>query len=187
MMSAMSSSAVEPSPPDPLALVSAAAKKSAVIWVSVDGAPAKALWQVPSDAGMLVVTGVSEQELASLDAAATAVVTIRSKENGASIVVTEVAVERLAPDSSEWLAAVAELAPKRLNAQGLDLSASWRTGSVVSRLRPTRVLSGAGAFAAVTGSLTDGGGYEALRTSPAGTGRPLPYHLGKRTRRRQGK
>lgn len=183
----MTSPAVEPSTPDPLALVAAAAKKSSVIWVSVDGAPARALWQVPSEGSMLVVTGGSEQELPELADASSAAVTIRSKENGASIVVTEVSVEHLVPDSPDWLAAVSELAPKRLNAQGLDLSASWRSASVVSRLRPTRVLQGAGDFASVSGSLPDQGGYEALRTSPAGTGRPLPFHLGKRTRRRQGK
>lgn len=186
-MSAVSMSASEPSGPDPIALVTAAAKKSAVIWVSAGSCPPRALWQVASDDCMLVVIGGTEQEMPELVGATAATVTLRSKENGAAVVVTDVEVQHLAPESEEWKAAVAELAPKRLNAPAGDTAAAWARDSQVLRLRPTSVRAAAGEFATVSAPLTDSGSYETLRTSPAGTGRPLPYHLGKRTRRRQGK
>lgn len=188
-MSVMSTDATGEGP-DPKLLVAEAAKKSSVAWVSVAGAPARAVWFVNDGAELLLVTGGAEQELPGLEAAGASgtpptTVTLRSKDTTATIVTTEVEVRHLVTDSEEWVEAAKALSPKRLNGVSEDLTAQWRESSQLFRLLPTRVTGADGAFAAA-GALRSDGAFEELRQSPAGTGRPILFHVGKRTKRRQG-
>jgi hypothetical protein len=47
-------------------LVSEALKKAAVAWVSVDGGPALALWCMPIDDALYIVSGQGEQDAPGL-------------------------------------------------------------------------------------------------------------------------
>ena len=58
-----------------------ALKKAALAWISVDGAPALALWCMPLDGSLIVVSGPGEQFAPGLAEAARAVVRLRG-DNG---------------------------------------------------------------------------------------------------------
>ncbi|MEU2612527.1 hypothetical protein ABZ570_13255 [Micromonospora sp. NPDC007271] len=117
-------------------LVDEAVKKAAVAWVSVAGGPAYALWCLPLDGALLVVSGPGEQSAPGLAEADTAEVTLRG-DHGGRIVTWPARVARLRPGTEEWEAAAPLVAAKRLNAPGpaAELMRRWATeGCAVNRL-----------------------------------------------------
>ncbi|MEV0002605.1 hypothetical protein AB0H28_10000 [Micromonospora sp. NPDC050980] len=127
-------------------LVDEAVKKAAVCWVGVGGGPAYALWCLPLDGALLVVTGPGEQTAPGLADTDVAEVTLRG-DHGGRIVTWPARVTRLRPGTEEWDTAAPLVAAKRLNASGTaaELVARWAAeGCAVNRLTP--------AGAAVTGA-----------------------------------
>ncbi|SCG52742.1 hypothetical protein GA0070213_104387 [Micromonospora humi] len=119
-------------------LVDEAVKKAAVCWVGVDDGPAYALWCLPLDGALLVVTGPGEQAAPGLADCDAAEVTLRG-DHGGRIVTWPARVTRLRPGTDEWDAAAPLVAAKRLNASGsaTDLVARWAAeGCAVNRLTP---------------------------------------------------
>jgi hypothetical protein len=122
----------------PVPLVTEAIKKAAVAWVSADGAPAIALWCVPFEGSLLLVTGPGEQSAPVLADAATATVTLRG-DHGGHIVTWPASVTRVAPDTEEWASAAPLVAGKRLNASGSteQVVERWARECVLLRLTPS--------------------------------------------------
>ncbi|SCL44786.1 hypothetical protein GA0070604_0603 [Micromonospora eburnea] len=119
-------------------LVDEAVKKAAVAWVSVAGGPAYALWCLPLDGALLLVSGPGEQSAPGLADADAAEVTLRG-DHGGRIVTWPARVTRLHPGTEEWDAAAPLVAAKRLNAPGpvADLAHRWAAeGCALNRLTP---------------------------------------------------
>ena len=118
-------------------LIDQAMKKAAIAWISVDGGPARALWCLPVDGALWVISGPGEQAAPGLAAADRALVTLRG-DHGGRIVTWPATVERIAPDSGQWTEVVPQLAGKRLNASGdaTAVVARWAAEATVSRLTP---------------------------------------------------
>ncbi|SBT51501.1 hypothetical protein [Micromonospora auratinigra] len=127
-------------------LVDEAVKKAAVAWVSVGGGPAYALWCLPLDGALLVVSGPGEQSAPGLADADAAEVTLRG-DHGGRIVTWPARVTRLRPGTEEWATAAPLVAAKRLNAAGpaAELVARWADADcAVNRLAPAgRQVAGA--------------------------------------------
>ncbi|GAB1643223.1 hypothetical protein [Krasilnikovia sp. MM14-A1259] len=120
------------------ALVEEAVKKAAVAWINVGAGPARALWCLPVDGTLIVVSGPGEQTAPELPEATRATVRLRG-DTGGLIVICETAVARIAPGSEDWAALAPQLAAKRLNASGTadDLVARWENdGCAIVRLTP---------------------------------------------------
>lgn len=163
-------------PVDATRVVAEAAKKSQVGWLSVDERPGVAVWFVVDGADLLIVEGPGEQRVEGIAAAQAARITLRSKDTGGSVVEADLTLTRVDKASEGWDTAAKLLSPKRLNGVSEDLTAQWRQDCELYRLSPT----------SASVELERDGGYEPLRQSDAGTGRPIPFHLGRRTRRKQG-
>ncbi|SCG40707.1 hypothetical protein GA0070560_10348 [Micromonospora halophytica] len=119
-------------------LVDEAMKKAAVCWVSVGDGPAVALWCVPLEGSLFVVSGSGEQSAPGLADAAEARVTLRG-DHGGRIVTWPARVVRLVPGTEEWETSAPLVAAKRLNAPGptADLVARWAAdGCALNRLVP---------------------------------------------------
>jgi len=115
-----------------------AMKKAALAWVSVGDGPALALWCMPLEGSLIVVSGPGEQFAPGLAETTRATVRLRG-DNGGLIVVSAMAVARLAPGTDEWTTVAPQLAAKRLNASGSadEVAARWaETGCAVVRLTP---------------------------------------------------
>lgn len=126
-------------------LVDEAMKKAAVAWVSIAGGPALALWCVPLDGALYVVSGPGEQTAPGLADATTAQVTLRG-DHGGRIVTWPARVSRVEPGGEEWTATAPLVAAKRLNASGssAELVQRWAAGCALNRLAPGGVpLAGA--------------------------------------------
>jgi hypothetical protein len=172
---------VTDSVPDPAgsALVAEAIRKAAVAWVAVDARPAVALWCLPLDDALYVVTGPGEQAAPGLAEARTAEVTLRG-DHGGRIVTWSAEVTRLTPESPEWTAVAPQLAAKRLNASGspAEVARRWAAdGCAVNRLAP------AGPVIAAGPTLPDGALAAPPRETPAVRRTPRPFRL-HRVRRR---
>src|SRR4051794_12288599 len=98
-------------------LADEAVEKGAVAWASVAGGAAYALWCLPLDGVLLVVTGPGEQSAPGLADADAAEVTLRG-DHGGRIVTWPAQVTRLRPGTEEWENAAPLVAAKRLNASG---------------------------------------------------------------------
>lgn len=158
-------------------LVDEAIKKAAVAWVSVAGGPARALWCVPLDGALYVVSGPGEQSAPGLADTPTAEVTLRG-EHGGRIVTWPATVSRLLPTDEEWGTVAPLVATKRLNASGgaADLVARWATDCALTRLAP--------AVGAVAGADLPTGSLAApTRETPATRPARRPFRL-HRVRRR---
>ncbi|WP_433792268.1 hypothetical protein [Actinoplanes sp. CA-252034] len=115
-----------------------AIKKAAVAWVSVGDGPAYALWCMPFETSLVVVSGPGEQFAPGLAEAERAVVRLRG-DHGGLIVQSEAVAARLVPGSDEWTEIAPQLAGKRLNASGTaeELVARWvADGCALVRLTP---------------------------------------------------
>jgi hypothetical protein len=123
-----------PLPPD----VEEALRRAAVVWVGLDGRPPRAVWHVWQDGAALVVAGGGEQELPGAAEASRARLVLRRRSGLAGRLATlEATARRLWPGEAEWDAAVAALAPQRLNAPDVErLPQRWARASVVLRLEP---------------------------------------------------
>lgn len=120
------------------AVLDEALKKAALAWISVGDGPALALWVLPLDGTLIVVSGPGEQFAPGLAEATRATVRLRG-DNGGLIVITEAAVVRIHPGTDEWTEVAPQLAAKRLNASGTadEVVARWAsTGCAVVRLTP---------------------------------------------------
>ncbi len=118
-------------------LIEEAAKKAAIAWVAVDGGFDYAVWCLPLDTGLVVVTGPGEQDLPGLETASAVTVSLRG-DHGGGIVQYPVIVERVRPESDLWETVTPLLASKRLNASGTaeDLIARWARECAVWSLSP---------------------------------------------------
>ncbi|MFI5493075.1 hypothetical protein [Actinoplanes sp. NPDC051859] len=119
-------------------LVAEAIKKAGIAWISVDGQPARGLWVMPHDGGLVVLSGPGEQAAPRLAEAATAQVRLRG-DTGGLIVITEARVERLTPGTDAWTEIAPQVAAKRLNAAGTaeEQVARWaEAGCALVRLTP---------------------------------------------------
>jgi hypothetical protein len=120
------------------AVVDEAIKKAAVAWVAVADRSAVALWCLPLEGSLLVVTGPGEQSAPGLAEAERTTVRLRG-DTGGLIVVWDAVVQRVLPGSEDWATVAPQLAGKRLNASGTaeDLVARWVTeGCAIVRLTP---------------------------------------------------
>jgi hypothetical protein len=154
-------------------VVDEAIKKAAVVWISIGGGPALGLWCMPLDGALFVVSGPGEQTAPGLAAAERAEARLRG-DTGGTIVLTEVAVERLTPGSEDWDTVAPQLANKRLNASGTaeELVARWaETGCAVVRLAPVDD------SATARPDLPDASEAAAPRETPARTDVRKPFRL----------
>ncbi|MFI9526418.1 MULTISPECIES: hypothetical protein [Micromonospora] len=113
-------------------------KKAAVAWVNVPGGPAYAVWCLPLEGALFVVSGPGEQRAPGLADADRAEVTLRG-DHGGRIVTWPARVTRVRPGTDAWETAAPLVAAKRLNAPGptADLVARWAAeGCALSRLSP---------------------------------------------------
>ncbi|MGC5018683.1 hypothetical protein [Micromonospora sp. DT47] len=113
-------------------------KKAAVAWVNVPGGPALALWCVPLEGALFVVSGPGEQSAPGLADAPEARVTLRG-DHGGRIVTWPARVTRVTPGTEAWESAAPLVAAKRLNASGptTNLVARWAAdGCALNRLAP---------------------------------------------------
>lgn len=153
-------------------LVDEAMKKAAVAWVSVPGGPALALWCVPLEGALFVVSGPGEQAAPGLAGASEAQVTLRG-DHGGRIVTWPAGVTRVEPGSETWTIAAPLVAAKRLNASGptAELVRRWETdGCALNRLMPAGVPLAGEALPA--GSLA-----EPPRATPAVRATRKPFRL----------
>ncbi|MEV6811403.1 hypothetical protein [Micromonospora sp. NPDC051296] len=107
-------------------LVDEAMKKASVAWVAVAGGPSLALWCVPLEGALFVVSGPGEQAAPGLAEADEAQVTLRG-DHGGRIVTWPARVTRVVPGTDEWDTLAPLVGAKRLNAPGptADLVARW--------------------------------------------------------------
>lgn len=131
-------------------LVEEATRRSALIWVTPDGAPGpRPVWHVWHDGCAYVVVGGLEQSLPGGTDAGRAVVAVRSHERRGGLLVEWLAdVGVVPPGSVEWERVVPVLHAARLNApDGEQQPQRWAQECTVLRLTPTgeqRDLSRAG-------------------------------------------
>jgi hypothetical protein len=163
------------------AVVAEATKKSTMLWVTIGSAPPRAVWHVWADGAAYVVTGGAEQPLPGIDGAEQVLVTVRSKDKGARLVTWVARAQHLEPGTDAWDAAAGELHPKRLNApDGEAQPQRWARESRITRLEPTgEVLERPGAMPTRSGAAPP-------RPTRATTRGPLPFVIGKGTRRKRG-
>ena len=146
-------------------------KKAAIAWLTVAERPPYPVWCLWVDGALYLVSGADEQPTPGLDAADTAVVSVRG-DHGGRIVSWPAAVERVDPGSEQWTSVVPQLAGKRLNSAGAEeLAARWAASSTVWRLTPTGDPIEAGE------SLPDGSLAVPPRPTPAKTSANRPFRL----------
>ncbi|MEU5549416.1 hypothetical protein ABZ738_06575 [Micromonospora sp. NPDC047793] len=111
---------------DSTPLVDEAMKKASVAWVAVAGGPSLALWCVPLESALFVVSGPGEQSAPGLAEVDEARVTLRG-DHGGAIVTWPARVTRVRPGTDEWDTLAPLVGAKRLNATGTtaDLVARW--------------------------------------------------------------
>lgn len=118
---------------DTRAAVEEGAKKSGVLWVTLDRP--RLAWHVWHEGAVHLVTGGGEQDLPGLGALDTVRVTLRSKDNGALLVEFDARVAVV--DQAAEPEVVAVLAKERLNARDSEhLAERWARESTVIRLTP---------------------------------------------------
>jgi hypothetical protein len=115
--------------PDP-ELITEAARKAGVLWITVPGRAPVAAWQVWRDGRTYVLTGPGEQPLPGLAESTGCRLTARSADTGGRIATWPATVERVEPDTDEWREVVPALTAARLNGHP-DL-----TTATVLRLTP---------------------------------------------------
>jgi hypothetical protein len=125
-------------------LIEEAAKKAAIAWVAVDGGLDYAVWCLPLETGLVIVTGPGEQDLPGLETASVVTVSLRG-DHGGAIVHYPVTVERVRPENELWDVITPQLASKRLNASGTteDLIARWARECAVWSMNPAGDPAGA--------------------------------------------
>lgn len=156
-----------------------AIKKAAVAWISVGDGPAYALWCMPVETSLAVVSGPGEQFAPGLAEADQVTVRLRG-DHGGLIVTATATVSRLDPAGEEWAEIAPQLAAKRLNASGTadELVARWAAADcALVRLTPVTDNLASGA------ALGDESGAATPRETPARVETRKPFRLHKVTRR----
>lgn len=156
-----------------------AIKKAAIAWVSVADGPAYALWCMPSEASLAIVSGPGEQFAPGLAEAQRATVRLRG-DHGGLIVAAEATVTRITPGSDQWTETAPQLAGKRLNASGTaeEVVARWAAdGCAVVLLTPVPET------AAGTADLPADALAEPPRDTPARVETRKPFRLHRVARR----
>ncbi|WP_189328355.1 hypothetical protein [Actinoplanes ianthinogenes] len=155
-----------------------AIKKASIAWISVGDGPAYALWCMPVETSLAVVTGPGEQFAPGLAEATRATVRLRG-DHGGLIVQTEATVTRLDPAGEEWAEIAPQLAGKRLNASGSadEVAARWAADCAVLRLTPAEQALVAGP------DLGTDLGAAAPRETPARVPTRKPFRLHKVVKR----
>lgn len=159
------------------ALVEEGAKKSGLVWVN-----GRAVWHVWGDGGAYVLCGgPTEQPVPDgLADGAVVGVTVRSKDKGGRLVTWAGRAERVEAGTDAWRDAVAELRPKRLNAEDADsVGERWARECTLFRITPE------GDAVEAPERMADGSGAEPPRPTPATTRRPMPAGLPKLLARRK--
>lgn len=143
-----------------------------MLWINGPGT--FPVWHAFAEGQVFVVSGPGEQYLPWLPDHVQLIA--RSKASGGRLIVVNAGTEVLAPDSPPWQAAVAALAPIRLNAAGTsdDLSRSWAANCTVHAFTPT------GDPVEEPGRMPLDGGFAVLRPGVATTGGWRPWHTGGR-------
>jgi hypothetical protein len=154
-------------------VVDEAIRKAALAWVSVADGPALALWCLPLDGALIVLSGPGEQTAPGLADADRALVSLRG-DHGGRIVTWTARVARIVPGTEDWALVAPQLAGKRLNASGTAESvvARWADeGCAVVRLSPTDEPEQSGA------ALPDASLAEPPRDTPARVATARPFRL----------
>jgi hypothetical protein len=127
-----------------------------------------------------VLSGGSEQPLAGAEPHGSAEVSVRSKDNGARLVVWEADVSHVPAESEEWQALAPQLLAKRLNTpDGEAAPARWARECTLVKLVPT------GRLVESPDAPDTGSGALPPPPTPAATRVPVPFTLGRRQRWRQ--
>jgi hypothetical protein len=121
------------------ALVEEGMKKSGVCWVRPQAADrAYPCWHVWYEGGAYVLTSADEQPLPDIDQAATADVTIHSKDTRERLLTWTAHVSKVQPGTDEWDAVTALLVAGRLNlVDPVEATTRWAQDGLVVRLTPT--------------------------------------------------
>ncbi|HVE99382.1 MAG TPA: hypothetical protein VNA12_09400 [Mycobacteriales bacterium] len=187
---------VEPGPGavgGPPALVSpiidSATKKSDLVWISapdqpdVSGQSTRPAWHIWHQGAVYLVFDGSEQRMPGLADADSAVVTVRSKDKGGTVVAWRAAVELVPPGSPAWDEVTPLLVGKRLNNRDGDAApARWAKECRIARLVPT------GELLEEPGRVRDDSRRESPPPTPASTETrvPITFHGRPRARRMEG-
>jgi hypothetical protein len=159
-------------------LLSAAAKKSGLLWIDVPGDRAWPAWHVWLDGTAYVVTGPGEQSLPVLPAELA--VTFRSKDTGGRLVTVPAQASVVRPDDPRWEDATTALKASRLNSPAGDIVARWATEATVYALTPHGdPLEGPGSYSQESRAAQPA-------QTPATTSTWHPWHLKGRPKWRRG-
>ncbi|WP_034591240.1 hypothetical protein [Hamadaea tsunoensis] len=127
-------------------LVEEAAKKAAVAWLGFGDGPAYAVWCMPLDGKLYIVTGPGEQDVPGLvdavEAGLPARLTLRG-DHGGSIVTFTAEPRGLHGNDTEWETVAPQLAGKRLNAIGTtdEVVARWAAECMIVAITPVAPLA----------------------------------------------
>jgi hypothetical protein len=142
-----------------LALIAEATKRAGLIWITVPGSRARAVWHVWQQGAAYLLTGPGEQDVPGLAAAGLVTVEVPSKDTGGGLVGWTAEVSRVAPGSAEWSGIIGALLAGRLNeptdAGETSPAGRWAHRGAVYRLSP--VPGG--------GPVVGGGAFDAARAA----------------------
>lgn len=114
-------------------LVVEAARKAAVLWVTVPGSRPVVAWPVWRDGATYLLTGPGEQSLPGLADAPECTLTARSADTGGRLATWRATVTRVDPATAEWTDVLPALRAARLNATVDPATAT------ILRLTPTEL------------------------------------------------
>jgi hypothetical protein len=161
------------------ALVEEATKKAGLVWLTVPGQPAQAVWHIWHEGAVYLVGGGIEQPLPDLASAAEVMVTVPSKDKGGRLITWLAEPNLLEPGTPGWDAAAAALHAKRLNPpDGEHQPQRWAEQSQIWRLEPTDTVT------EQPGEMPNGSGAAPPVPTKATTRGRLPFVIGRRARRR---
>jgi hypothetical protein len=162
------------------ALISEAAKKSGLLWLSLPGlSQPRAAWHLwHGDAAYVLTGGEGEQPMPGLPEAERVQVTLRSKDKGGLLISFVAACAPVEPGTGLWDEVAPLLAKDRLNAASHEGQlARWADDAYIVRLVPTdEVIEAPGAYP---------DDYASVRPvpTPATTAGPPPRMIGGRNRK----
>lgn len=162
---------------DAAALLDEAMKKSSLVWVGVPPARSRPAWYVWLNGSAYVLTGGDgEQPLPGLPEAATAEVTVRSKDKGGRLLTWTADAAEVEPGSPEWEELKPHLFKARLNASPEHGPEFWARESYLLRLTPN------GHYSELPGAYADSPAVRTVPT-PATNATARPFMVGGRGRR----
>jgi hypothetical protein len=160
--------------PDPLdrALIDEAMKKSGIVWIATEAAPAaRAAWYVWLDGSAYVLTGAGQQPDPGFADGDVARVSARSKETRAAMVTWTGSASRLQPSDPQWDVVAPALAKARLNlSDPAGAPRRWAADSSVAVYR----IAPAGPLVEGPGSYSDASRRAEPVPTPAVTAGPPP-------------